>query len=45
MSTWHGATFVLIWLAVAVFSLSLLRQDRLARRAVMAASGVSTQVR
>lgn len=42
---WHGAAFALIWLAVAVFSLSLLRQDRLARRAAMAASGVSTQVR
>ncbi len=42
---WHGVAFALIWLAVAVFSLSLLRQDRLARRAAMAATGVSTQMR
>ncbi|MCE8511131.1 EamA family transporter RarD [Ruegeria pomeroyi] len=42
---WHGIAFALIWGAVAVFSLSLVRQDRAARRAAMAVSGLSTQVR
>lgn len=42
---WHGAAFALIWSAVAVFSLSALRQERASRRAAMAATGVSAQIR
>ncbi|MHA6262250.1 EamA family transporter RarD [Arenibacterium sp. CAU 1754] len=44
-TTWHAATFLMIWTAVALYSVALLRQDRAARRAAMAASGVSTTVR
>ncbi|UWQ51260.1 EamA family transporter RarD [Leisingera caerulea] len=42
---WHGAAFALIWSAVAVFSFSALRQERASRRAAMAATGVSAQIR
>ncbi|WP_264213817.1 EamA family transporter RarD [Leisingera thetidis] len=42
---WHGAAFALIWGAVAVFSFSALRQERASRRAAMAATGVSAQIR
>ncbi|MEY8801061.1 EamA family transporter RarD [Leisingera sp. XS_AS12] len=44
-SPWHAASFVLIWSAVAVFSMSALRQERASRRAAMAATGVSAQIR
>lgn len=44
-SLWHAAAFVLIWSAVAVFSMSALRQERASRRAAMAATGVSAQIR
>lgn len=43
-SQWHAIAFPLIWLALAIFSISALRQERASRRASMAASGVSTQV-
>ncbi|GAB5436799.1 EamA family transporter RarD [Falsiruegeria mediterranea] len=43
-SHWHAIAFPLIWVALAVFSVSALRQDRASRKAVMVASGVSTQV-
>lgn len=42
---WHQIAFALIWAALAVFSVSALRQDRASRRAAMAATGVSAQVR
>lgn len=42
---WHSAAFVLIWSAVAVFSVSALRQERASRRAAMAAAGVSAQIK
>lgn len=42
---WHAAAFVLIWSAVLVFSVSALRQQRASRRAAMAATGVSAQIR
>ncbi|MCB4455518.1 EamA family transporter RarD [Leisingera sp. McT4-56] len=42
---WHGTAFALIWSAVAVFSYSALRQERASRRAAMAATGVSAQIR
>ncbi|AHD00622.1 EamA family transporter RarD [Leisingera methylohalidivorans] len=42
---WHSAAFALIWSAVAVFSFSALRQERASRRAAMAATGVSAQIR
>ncbi|KIC37273.1 EamA family transporter RarD [Leisingera sp. ANG-M7] len=42
---WHGIAFALIWSAVAVFSFSALRQERASRRAAMAATGVSAQIR
>lgn len=44
-TTWHGVAFALIWSAVAVFSLSALRQERASRRAAIAAAGVSAQIR
>ncbi len=43
-SEWHAISFPMIWLALAVFSVSALRQDRAARKAAIVASGVSTQV-
>ncbi|MEX0304145.1 MAG: EamA family transporter RarD [Leisingera sp.] len=42
---WHGIAFALIWSAVAVFSFSALRQERASRRAAIAATGVSAQIR
>ena len=42
---WHGIAFVLIWSAVAVFSMSALGQERASRRAAIAATGVSAQIR
>ncbi|KIC17584.1 EamA family transporter RarD [Leisingera sp. ANG-Vp] len=42
---WHGIAFALIWSAVAVFSVSALRQERASRRAAIAATGVSAQIR
>ena len=42
---WHRIAFGLIWAALALFSVSVLRQDRASRRAAMAATGVSAQVR
>ena len=42
---WHKMAFTVIWIALALFSLSSLYQDREARRASRASSGVSTQVR
>ena len=42
---WHSVAFALIWSAVAVFSFSALRQERASRRAAMAATGVSAQIR
>lgn len=42
---YHQVAFPMIWTALALYSLAALRQDRAARRALMAASGVSTQVR
>ncbi|SDC93288.1 EamA family transporter RarD [Ruegeria marina] len=44
-TAWHAVAFALIWLAVGVFSVSMMRQDRVVRRAAMAAAGVSAQVR
>ncbi|TDE40828.1 EamA family transporter RarD [Antarcticimicrobium sediminis] len=42
---WHQIAFGMIWCALALFSVSSLRQDRASRRASMAATGVSTHVR
>lgn len=42
---WHLLAFCLIWIALALFSVAALRQDRAARRAVIAEVGLSTQVR
>ena len=44
-TSWHRVAFILIWGAVAIFSVTALRQDRLTRRAAMAATGVSAQVK
>lgn len=45
LSRWHVIAFSMIWAALAIYSLSALRQDRLSRRAAMAAAGVSAHVR
>lgn len=45
LTPWHVAAFGLIWLALALYSAAALRQDRLSRRAAMAAAGVSAHVR
>jgi len=42
---WHAVAFALIWVALAIYSMSLLRQDKASRRVAMAASGVSTTSR
>lgn len=42
---WEGMAFPLIWIAVAIFSVASLRQDRAVRNADIAASGPSTHVR
>lgn len=41
---WHAIAFPMIWMALAVFSIAVWRQDKAARKATIAASGVSTQV-
>ncbi len=41
---WHAIAFGLIWLALAIYSLATVRQDRASRRVAMAVSGVSTTV-
>jgi len=41
---WHGIAFPLIWLALALYSLSVLRQDRAARKASVSADTSSTTV-
>ncbi|MFT7594616.1 MAG: chloramphenicol-sensitive protein RarD [Paracoccaceae bacterium] len=42
---WHQIAFVLIWIAVAIFSVATLRQDKARRRSAIAASGVSAQIK
>jgi len=42
---WHAIAFPLIWLALALYSLAVLRQDRAARKAAIAVAGVSTTTR
>jgi chloramphenicol-sensitive protein RarD len=42
---WHAIAFPLIWLALAVYSVSSLRQDHAARKAASASAGVSTEDR
>lgn len=41
---WHGLTFGLIWVALAVYSFEIWRQDRAARRAVSSADTSGTLV-
>ncbi|WP_164661172.1 EamA family transporter RarD [Tropicibacter sp. Alg240-R139] len=43
-SEWHAIAFPLIWVALAVFSVSALRQERAMRKAATVASGSSTHV-
>lgn len=43
-TVWHGVAFPLIWSALAIYSLSALRQDWARRKAVIASPGVSTTV-
>lgn len=42
---WHSVAFGLIWAALAIYSLALVRQDRASRRVIIASEGVSTIVR
>lgn len=42
---WHGVSFAIIWLALVLYSVAAIIQDKAARKASMAASGVSTTVR
>ncbi len=42
---WHAIAFCLIWAALALYSITALRQDRAARKASMAVAGVSTTVK
>lgn len=44
ITRWHWIAFPLIWIAVAMFSLESLRQDRAARRRAMSASMSGTTV-
>lgn len=39
---WHAIAFCLIWVALALYSVTALRQDRASRKASMAVAGVST---
>ena len=39
---WHAVAFPLIWVALAIYSMDALRQERSARRAAMRAGTVST---
>ena len=41
---WHVQAFVLIWCALAVYSVSSFRQDKARRRALRAASASATTV-
>lgn len=41
---WHAIAFALIWSALAIYSVSAIRQDRAARKTSSAAAGVSTTV-
>ncbi|MEY8831140.1 EamA family transporter RarD [Sedimentitalea sp. XS_ASV28] len=41
---YHQVAFPMIWIALAIYSVATLRQDRAARRASIAPVGVSTQV-
>ena len=43
LTRWHAIAFVLIWVALAIYSGAVLRQDRAARRAAMVPPGVSVQ--
>lgn len=45
LTPWHVAAFGMIWVALAIYSAAALRQDRLSRRAAMAAAGVSAHIR
>jgi len=45
LTPWHIIAFSMIWMALALYSGAALRQERLSRRAAMAAAGVSAQVR
>lgn len=45
LTGWHVVAFALIWVALAIYSVAAIRQDRLSRRAAMAAAGVSAHVR
>jgi chloramphenicol-sensitive protein RarD len=40
---WHGIAFPLIWLALAIYTVAQLRQDRASRRAPSSAGTVSTR--
>lgn len=41
---WHAIAFPIIWVALAIYTLSALAQDRASRRAMVSAAGVSTVV-
>jgi chloramphenicol-sensitive protein RarD len=41
---WHAIAFALIWTALAIYSVSAIRQERAARRQASASAGVSTTV-
>lgn len=42
ISRWHAIAFPVIWLALAIYSLNALRQERVLRRALVRAGTVST---
>ena len=42
---WHAAAFVMIWTALAIYSVSFFRQENAARKASNASSGVAATVR
>lgn len=42
---WHAAAFILIWTALAIYSVSFFRQENAARRVSSASSGVAATVR
>ena len=42
---WHALAFPMIWLALALYSIGLWRQDKAARKAAIVSSGVSATVR
>ena len=44
-TTWHAAAFILIWTALAIYSVSFFRQENAARRVSSASSGVAATVR